>query len=157
MSGTRRGADVSTMVGLRVAVALAVALALGLALGLALWARHGWVQSPEMAWACQAGTGPEWSCWGRDAVIAAFSHHRLGLLSCATAVVALMWGRLGVHWSVRGQVGMAAAAMCIAMAGMVLYDADLSAIGFVAGVVVLLSAAPGSNRLDRPARPDLAP
>jgi len=102
----------------------AVIPAVIIALAGAMAVRYLVIEPASVGLLCDPGTGPWW-CDLRGAVIMSFTSGGLGLLSLVSAVLAhfLDWRRLAVLALVAGA------------AGLVLYNADTAAAGFVTGVL----------------------
>ena len=105
----------------------AVAAVLGLALAL----RYLLVEPHAMGHLCDLGDGPWW-CYFRLAVILTFSIGGLGFVSLGAGIVSLF----------RRSRTAAVAAMLVGTAGLVLYNADSAAIGFLLGMIQLARLAP---------------
>ena len=108
------------------------------ALGLAYWARHQWVQAEGMGVRCELAP-LQWPCPARDLVIQAFIDHRLS--TTATGLTVLAWGALvTVRWCqshaalaiallLKGAAKWVSwAGLLVSVVGLVLYDADRSAL-----------------------------
>lgn len=108
------------------AALLGVALAglAGCALGAAL--RYGLVERDSLGIACESGV-VDWRCLPRGLVIQAFLHQWFAILSLLAAALA-EWRRL------RSLAGLAIAAGVV---GMMLYRFEWSALGTLAGAIVL--------------------
>ena len=95
-------------------------------MGLAMAARYGLIEPAEVAHLCDSGAGPWW-CGVRRLVILSFAHHALGHGALIVGLVAtLLRRRL-----------LALAAALLGAAGLVLYEFDFSAVGFLLGVLAL--------------------
>ena len=95
-----------------------------LALALAYAARHAWVQAPGMGPWCEQHP-LSWPCPWREWVIQAFIHHRLSTLALSCA--ALSWA-LSLRRTAWPAMPLAWFGLCVATCGLVLYDADRSAL-----------------------------
>ena len=93
-------------------------------------ARLLWVEAQGLAVACQV-QGSDWPCPARQAVIEAFLNHRLSTIAGALAVLA--WLAPRVLQRPAGWAGLGVAAC-----GLVLYDADRSALAALACAAALL-------------------
>jgi hypothetical protein len=102
------------------------------ALLLALLVRHLAIESHAIGQACDVAGAPAW-CWPRQAVVLAFTYSLFGVASLAA----------GVLCHVRGGAKTAAAAMAFGAAGLVLYNPEPSAIGFLLGLIGLPKALRG--------------
>lgn len=111
-----------------ITVNAAAAWTVGL-LGLALALRYLVIESHWIGQTCEADAAPLW-CWPRYAVVQAFRFQVFGLVSLAAALWSHMLG------------GRRAAAVAIAAgaAGLVLYNAELSALGFLLGLIRIARA-----------------
>lgn len=65
--------------------------------GLAAWLRYTVIQSPALAHACAAGTGPVW-CPLRELAVRGFLGYVYGWASLAAAALALVWRRVFAAW-----------------------------------------------------------
>lgn len=99
-------------------------------IALAYWARYGLVEVDGLEAAC-AQSPQQLRCVLRMAVIHAFQEHRLGGGALIFAGVAAYTGRIA--WALIG--------LALAGTGLVLYDADLSAVAWVAAALALQGAA----------------
>lgn len=122
-----RGQRNALMLGVGVTVASIAA---------AYWARYSLVEVDGLEAVC-AQQAQQLRCTLRMAVITAFQEHRLGGAAILFAALAL-YTRRGA-WALM--------ALAVAGAGLVLYDADVSAIAWVASALALQRAA------SRPAGP----
>lgn len=95
------------------------------------------VEPDTMAQAC-LGYNMSWQCKLRTLTVYGFSRHLYGPIS----VVAAVLGAIG------GIRMFAAAAMFVGMAGVVLYDFDLAALGLLLGAVLYLRLGYGGQRGD---------
>lgn len=105
-------------------LAILAAFAVGFAL------RYGLVEPEGYGFRCESG-GPWW-CAPRDALIVAFHTKAIGWFALAAGTLAFVARRRGAAL---------AAAMCGAL-GLVLYNYDLSAVGFGLAVLVLARRGP---------------
>ncbi len=95
-----------------------------LTLGAAMALRYRVVEPASVGLLCDPGTGPWW-CQLRAAVVMLFGSGALGLLSLATGILSHF-----LDWR-----GMAVLALAAGAAGLVLYNADTAAVGFVVGLL----------------------
>lgn len=103
---------------------VAIAGLAGCAIGAAL--RYGLVERDSLGIACESGVA-DWRCAPRSLVIEAFLHQAFAILSLLAATVAA-WRRR------RALAGLAVAA---GVSGMMLYRFEWSALGTLAGAIVL--------------------
>lgn len=103
----------------RVAIPLVLAALAG-----AMAIRYLMVEPAAVGLLCDPGTGPWW-CGLRAAVVMLFGSGVLGLLSLAAAVLAHLMNRRDL----------ALLALVAGAAGLVLYNADTAAAGFVIGLL----------------------
>lgn len=97
------------------------------------------VEPDEMAQACAAST-QMWQCQLRVLAINGFARHLYGPVSMVAAILAWLGGiRL-----------FAVLAMMAGMAGVVLYNFELSALGLMLGALLLVRDASGSHTDDTP-------
>ena len=94
------------------------------ALAGAMAVRYLVIEPASVGLLCDPGTGPWW-CSLRAAVVVLFGVNALGYLSLGSAVRAHM-----LDWR-----GLAMVALVAGAAGLVLYNADLAAAGFVIGLL----------------------
>jgi hypothetical protein len=122
---------------------LAVAVWCGVSLFMAAYARHAWIEAPEVAAHCDAGA-PGIVCTLRAWVIQAFIHQRLGWT--ALGLAALAYG-LAATW-------MAAIALFLACSGLVLYSTELCAPAALLAALVFAkvghAAAPAKQHSNAP-------
>lgn len=85
------------------------------------------VEPDEVARSCVAQAG-QWFCPMRDFVVQGFVHKWYGTVSLIAAVLAWLGG-----WAV-----CAVLAMITGMAGVVLYDFDMAALGLLLGALLLM-------------------
>lgn len=99
---------------------------------LASWARHQWVEAQGLAARC-AQEPERWPCGPRQAVIELFLDHKLGHAAMALGALALAgaWHASSTGRAGRLLMAVSGAGACCAVAGLTLYDADRSALGFV--------------------------
>lgn len=95
-----------------------------LILAAAMALRYRLVEPSSVGLLCNAGTGPWW-CALRAVVIGLFGSGLIGLASLVTAVLAHLLDRRGL----------ALIALATGAAGLVLYNADAAAAGFVIGLL----------------------
>jgi hypothetical protein len=106
-------------------IGLAVALWCGLSLLAAAYARYVWIEEPQLAAHCDAGTASV-VCTLRAWIIQAFVHQRIGWAALGLAVCAYL---MAWPW-------MASIALFLACAGLVLYSTEISApAALLAGLV----------------------
>ena len=93
-------------------------------LAAALAARYLFIESHWIGQTCEAEGAPLW-CWPRYLIVQGFRFQIYGLLSVVAALWSYMLG------------GRRAAALAIATgaAGLVLYNAELAALGFLLGLI----------------------
>ena len=103
---------------------VAIAGLAGCALGAAL--RYGLVERDSLGIACESGAA-DWRCAPRSLVIQAFLHQAFAILSLLAAAVAA-WRR---------RRALAGLAIVAGVAGMMLYRFEWSALGTLAGALVL--------------------
>ena len=103
---------------------VAIAGLAGCAFGAAL--RYGLVERDSLGIACESGL-PDWRCAPRALVVQAFLHQAFAILSLLAATVAA-WRR---------QRALAGLAVIAGVAGMMLYRFEWSALGTLAGALVL--------------------
>lgn len=100
----------------------------------ASWLRHQWVEGQGLGALC-VQSPEQWPCAPRQVVIDVFLNHKLGGVAIGLGVVALCWawwGRQPDSAAHSGAVWMiSVCAATAAAAGLVLYDADLSALGLI--------------------------
>ena len=106
-----------------------------------LAARFLLVEPDDMANACVAEI-ISISCKLRNAAIYGFSRHLFGPVSLAAAVLAAVGA---LRW-------FAALAMLAGMAGMVLYDFDMAAVGFLSGALLFLRFSMRTEGQGRPSQ-----
>lgn len=110
-------------------------------LAAALAVRYGLIEPEVLGLACKATQAPWW-CLPREAIILAFHSGALGLVSLACGVAA------HVPWRSFGGAGLqrlwadldrprlhAGLALGLGVAGLVLYNASLAAVGFTLGLI----------------------
>lgn len=97
-----------------------------LVMALAMAARHGLIEPANIAHLCDSGAGPWW-CAVRRGVILAFAYHVLGYTALAAGILATVS---------RSTAAAVMAALC-GGAGLVLYEFEYSAVGFLLGTLVL--------------------
>ena len=102
----------------------AAAVAVAAAVAAAIAFRHQVVEPSAVGLVCDAGGGPWW-CGLRAVVIALFSNGALGLASLIAGLLAHVLDR---RW-------LALVALVAGAAGLVLYNADTGAAGFVIGLL----------------------
>jgi hypothetical protein len=100
------------------------------ALAAAALLRYGLIEPEGYGFRCEAG-GPWW-CGPRDIIIAAFHTRLIGWLALVAGAAAFLTRHRGT----------AAAAGILGAFGLVLYNPDLSAVGFALGTLVLARTAP---------------
>jgi hypothetical protein len=100
------------------------------AFALAAAARYALIEPDGYGFRCAAG-GPWW-CGLREAIIVAFHSKAIGWAAFALGALAF----------VAQQRALAAAAAVFGALGLVLYNYDLSAVGFALAVIVLLRRGP---------------
>ena len=88
----------------------------GLALIGAHFARYDLIEPASVGAFCETAS-THWRCLIRQGVIALLTDQRLGWLAIAVALLSLVFGTSAVGWC----------AWCLASAGFVLYNAELSA------------------------------
>jgi hypothetical protein len=98
-----------------------------LVLGAAAAFRYLVVEPREMGFACSETPTPAW-CGPREWVIMLHPHNVWGIVAAASGVLALFFRQ---NWAVP-------LALVTGLAGMVLYDTSLSAIGFLFALLQLL-------------------
>lgn len=99
------------------------------ALILALAARYAWIEPRAFGLLCNdLSTGPWW-CWARQGVIKSFAYpyHALGYAALALGVLSLIFRRRAL----------ALTGVCVALAGLVLYCFEYSAVGLLLSVLTL--------------------
>jgi hypothetical protein len=132
------------------------------ALAGALWARHHVVQASGMADACEREPLSDLCLW-RGWVIQAFTDHRLS--SAALMLGACGWclvlgSRLArrsspillpdrLHWAQQGATAAAWLGLCVAVCGLVLYDAERSAFAALACALCAVQARHGRMAFGR--------
>lgn len=104
------------------------------ALGVALWVRYGLVEPQGMALLCAQASGA--SCRVRDTAIALFTQQRLGYLSLAAALLALLPRLRPLAW-----IG-----WLVGLAGLALYCFEPSAPALLLALLVLARPAPANSR-----------
>jgi hypothetical protein len=95
-----------------------------LTLAAAMALRYRVIEPSAVGLVCDPGTGPWW-CGARAAVIVLFGSGLIGLASVVTGVLAHVLDR---RW-------LATVALVAGSAGLVLYNADMAAAGFVVGLL----------------------
>lgn len=93
-------------------------------LAAAMAIRYQVVEPASVGLLCDPGTGPWW-CGLRAAVVMLFGSGALGLLSLGSGLLAHL-----LDWR-----GLAVLALVAGAAGLVLYNADTAAVGFVIGLL----------------------
>lgn len=96
---------------------------------LSLWVRYSLVEQPEFGFFCEGG-GASWLCPVRWAIVQSFHSYGLGYL-------ALFLGGLA---TLTRSASVALGAGAVGMMGLVLYNWDYSALGFILGVLALARA-----------------
>lgn len=95
------------------------------------------VEPDEMAKQCLGyDMSLTWQCRLRDLAIYGFSRHLYGPISLGAALLA----------AIGGLRAFAAGAIVVGMAGVVLYDFDLAAIGLLSGALLYLRLSAGQRR-----------
>jgi hypothetical protein len=110
--------------GLAAGFIWAAAVAVAAAVAAAMAFRYQVVEPAAVGLVCDAGGGPWW-CGLRAVVIALFSNGALGLASLVAGLLAHVLDR---RW-------LALVALVAGAAGLVLYNADTGAAGFVIGLL----------------------
>jgi hypothetical protein len=117
--------------GLAAGFIWAGAITVAASLAAAMAFRYQVVEPAAIGLVCDAGGGPWW-CGLRAMVIALFSHGALGLASLIAGLLAHL---LDWRW-------LALVALVAGAAGLVLYNADTGAAGFVIGLLHAVRARP---------------
>ncbi len=118
-------------------------------LAAATWVRHAWVQAPGLAVWCESHAS-QWPCPGREAVVQAFIEHRLSTTALVLVVLAWALARFVPRsWAPSAASVMAWLALCVACAGLVLYDSDRAALAALGAALLGLDVA------SRPIQPTL--
>jgi len=117
----------------RIALILGVCVTVA-SVAAAYWARYALVEVDGLEAYC-AQAAREFRCTLRMAVIAAFQQHRLGGAAILLAALAF--------WTRRGSLALLA--LAVAGTGLVLYDADVSAVAWIAAALTLQRAATGQQ------------
>lgn len=103
-----------------------VAAALAAVFGVALAARFLMVEPRGASLMCESAQA-EWWCPLRGALVPVFQWYVFGIVSVVAGLVGLIFG--GRAWGV--------AALLAGAAGLVLYNAEPAAVGFVLGLIVV--------------------
>ncbi|MGZ8243493.1 MAG: hypothetical protein ACXWUF_05175 [Methylomagnum sp.] len=98
-------------------------------LGLSLWTRYSLVEQAEFGFFCDGG-GASWLCPVRWAIVQSFNSYGLGYFALF----------LGLLATVTRSASVALAAGVVGMMGLVLYNWDYSALGFLLGALALARA-----------------
>jgi hypothetical protein len=102
------------------------AVPIGTSFGLAYALRFGLIEPAALAHVCGAAAAPWW-CGLRGAVIVAFASGGLALAALASAGAATLLRARG--WAL--------AAVCLGVAGLVLFSYEAGAVALLAGLLVL--------------------
>jgi hypothetical protein len=109
-------------------------------LALALVARYLWIEPPQFRVLCDPVGGMPWWCWAREALIFTFAFQGLGYAALMLGVASVLIRRRGI----------ALVAVCVSLAGLVLYCFEFSAVGLLLGVLTFA-------RLAQTAQPPVGP
>ncbi|GAA0600153.1 hypothetical protein [Caenispirillum bisanense] len=118
-----------------------VAAAVAAVLAVALLARFLMVEPRGASLMC-ASEQAAWWCPLRSALVPVFQWYVFGIVSVVAGLVGLVFG--GRAWGV--------AALCAGAAGLVLYNAEPAAVGFVLGLIVVTRQREPSRRRGRKLR-----
>ena len=99
----------------------------GCALALALVTRFLWIEPSSMGLAC-AAEPPPWWCATRTAVIQVHTYNGWGLAALVSGALALL-----LRWRPLALLG-----LVTGLCGLVLYNAGLAAVGFLAALMLII-------------------
>lgn len=100
-----------------------IALAALVTLAGALAVRFGFIETPQLAWACQVEAGAPWWCPLRQGTVFVLRAGVIGIFAACAGIVAIIGG---------GRI-VTGAAVIAGTAGLVLYAAGPAALGLILG------------------------
>jgi hypothetical protein len=114
---------------------------IGAVFGAAFAARYGFIEPTATNLACKAAMAPLW-CVAREATVALFNAKAFGLASIVLGALAHLpvprpeaAGAAAATGGVSLSRAAAVAALAVAAVGLVLYNTELSAVGFLLGLL----------------------